>query len=141
MKMMNKTILIITSLALSGFAFGYTKYKKGVCSSQPNMLMGVAQLNLAQEAVRKATANKGGYRAEALKAIESAINAVRKGCHYSSSSKKGKGHQQVRSQARKIRTQAQPSRVSNQQKRVNKQQRKLNNQKRKLNKQQKRSRY
>lgn len=51
-------------------------------AAQPNMEAALAQLQEARASLEKATADKGGHRVKALKAIDQAIAEVKAGIAY-----------------------------------------------------------
>lgn len=53
-----------------------------VFAAQPNMEAALASLQQARESLQKATADKGGHRAKAMKAIDEAIAQVKAGIEF-----------------------------------------------------------
>ena len=52
------------------------------CGGQPNMAHALASLQSARGSLARAEHDKGGWRANALQATDTAINETRNGCNY-----------------------------------------------------------
>ena len=56
-------------------------------ADQPNMEAALASLQQAKESLQKATADKGGHRVKAMKAVDAAIAEVQAGVDYAKKNK------------------------------------------------------
>lgn len=54
----------------------------GICHDQPNMVAALASLEAAKGSLDKAEHDKGGWRAAAIKATETAIAETQRGCAF-----------------------------------------------------------
>lgn len=54
----------------------------GCLADQPNMEAALASLQQAKESLQKATADKGGHRVKAMKAVDAAIAEVKAGIEF-----------------------------------------------------------
>lgn len=71
---------VLSVLALSSLlALGATAPAR---ADQPHMEAALKSLQLAKDQLEKATEDKGGHRAKALKAVDVAINQVKKGVEF-----------------------------------------------------------
>lgn len=69
--------LLATTFAALAFFASSTAF-----AAQPNMEAALAQLQEARASLEKATADKGGHRVKAMKAVDQAIAEVKAGIEY-----------------------------------------------------------
>lgn len=71
---MKSLAALITAVALLG--------SSSVYANQPNMEAALAALQQARASLEKATADKGGHRVKAMKAVDEAIAQVKAGIEF-----------------------------------------------------------
>ena len=82
--------IALTSIAALVSVVGYqaasasvaTPTPMGVCHDQPNMAAALAGLRSAKASLEKAEHDKGGWRAAAIKATDTAITETDRGCAF-----------------------------------------------------------
>ena len=74
-----RTTLIAAAALVVGLGLGFTA---AVAADQPFMQAALDHLDAAERDLNKASADKGGHRAEALRLVRAAKSEVRKGMRY-----------------------------------------------------------
>ncbi|NRF67035.1 hypothetical protein HLB44_08585 [Aquincola sp. S2] len=71
---MKQVIALLAAIALTGSSATF--------AAQPNMEAALVSLEQARASLEKATADKGGHRVKAIKAVDEAIARVKAGIEY-----------------------------------------------------------